>query len=509
MVRKEKGIALVSVLVVMVAVLLLSLATGYWAQTALSTGSGLAQKARARQLAEAGVDHALAYLASTRPTAPVTLTGDLGYTATLTPNGDGTYRVESRASTGSAWHTAVAVIGVEDIPARTLHPLFGNGWISGGRITVNEGVDLRGSRLHADQGYANLTGQIQVCNEDGSNCRNINQVSPPPITGGAGVPDTRCGGSEDNRQVVCQNDQNGQSVPRYRVCPVYWRPSSPDDERWNMRCTDLVTGREVSLRDAYRITAPDVDAMAQKALGVRASSPYQDAVNKGLCDVRFTSLDPGQYDELTAFLLSRGVTGGLPNDNNQLLRLVLDQLNGSGLRVCVQYNTTLPGGTSLSGVTFYVGGFFIANGDATFSGVNVVAGSGINFNGDTQATNTRFYTGGHINLNRNLDFKGNSVLASRQALAFNGRSELLDNRALAIVSEGEIIFNGSANTHAFIWAAGRIAFNGNGHLIGGAVSLDGIINNQGFSIQNSNANNTDLPQADTGRDQRPRVLYRR
>jgi hypothetical protein len=504
MARKEKGIALVSVLVAMVAVLLLSVATGYWAQTALSTGSALAQKARARQLAEAGVDHALAYLTSTRPTASVTLTGDLGYTATLTPNGDGTYRVESRASTGSARHTAVAVIGVEDAPAQTLHPLFGNGWTSGGYIAINGRMDVRGSHFHADR-VLTLNGPIQVCNEDGSNCRNINQVSPPPFTGGAGVPGAQCNASGNN-QAVCEGN-----APKYRVCPVYWRPSRPDDERWNMRCPDLATGREVSLRDAYRITAPDVNAMAQQALGVRALSPYQDAVTGGLCDVRFTSLDPGQQGELVNFLRSRGVTvtGSLLNDTNRLLRLVLDRLNGSGLRVCVQYNTTLPGERNLSGVTFYVGGFFIANGSATFSGVNVVAGSGLTLNGNSQATNTRFYTGGHINLNGNTDFRGNSVLASRQALTFNGRGELLDNRALAIVSEGDITFNGSANTHAFIWAAGRITFNGNGDLIGGAVSLDGITNNGRFSIQNSNANNTDLPQADTGSDRRPRVLSRR
>ncbi|KGQ20907.1 pilus assembly PilX family protein [Thermus filiformis] len=499
MARKEKGIALVSVLVAMVAVLLLSLATGYWAQTALSTGSALAQKARARQLAEAGVDHALAYLASTRPTASVTLTGDLGYTATLTPNRDGTYRVESRASTGSARHTAVAVIGIEDIPAQTLHPLFGNGWISGGRITVNGGVDLRNSRLHADKGYANLSGQIQVCNEDGSNCRNINQVSPPPITGGAGVSDTQCNASGNNR-VVCQND-----APKYQVCPVYQSPSDP-----NMRCTDLVTGRVVSWRDAYKITAPDVNAMAQKALGVRASSPFQDAVTGGLCDVRFTSLDPGQSAELVNFLLSRGVTGGLPSDVNQLLALVLNRLNGSGLKVCVQNNVTLPGGTSLSGVTFYVGGTFQVNGSVTLSGVDVAAGSGLNL-GNVQATNARFYTGGSLNLNSDANFKGNSVLASRQSITFNGSANLLDNRALAIVSEGDITFNGRADTHAFMWAGGQITFNGTGAFIGGAVSLGGTIRNGGgqFYIQNSNANNTDLPQTDTGSDQRPWVLYRR
>ncbi|MFX5210910.1 hypothetical protein ABTC77_19605, partial [Acinetobacter baumannii] len=72
------------------------------------------------------------------------------------------------------------------------NPLFGNGWISGGRITINGGVDLYASRLHADKGYANLSGKIQVCDENGGNCKNLDEVSPPPITGGAGANDTQC-----------------------------------------------------------------------------------------------------------------------------------------------------------------------------------------------------------------------------------------------------------------------------------------------------------------------------
>ncbi len=58
----RKGIALVSVLVAMVVVLLMSLAMSYLAQANLATGRNLAQKAAARQRAEAGIDHALAYL---------------------------------------------------------------------------------------------------------------------------------------------------------------------------------------------------------------------------------------------------------------------------------------------------------------------------------------------------------------------------------------------------------------------------------------------------------------
>ncbi len=80
-----------------------------------------------------------------------------------------------------------------------------------------------------------------------------------------------------------------------------------------------------------------------------------------------------------------------------------------------------------------------------------------------------------------------------------------------MVSEGDITFNGRADTHAFMWAGGQITFNGTGAFIGGAVSLGGTIRNGGgqFYIQNSNALNSDLPHTDTGARPRPVVQSRR
>ncbi|MGC8905447.1 pilus assembly PilX family protein [Thermus sp.] len=497
----QKGIAVVVALIGMTVVLMLSLAMVQSALGNLKTGGDLLNRAQARQRAEAGVDHALAYLDGKPSLSAAQTVSGQGYTATLTPqNPEGNeVRIESQGQAGLARHTAVAVVRLQPVPAQAQNPLFGQGWISGGRITINGGVDLWGSRLHADLGYGNLSGQIQVCDSSGQGCRNLNQVNPPPITGGAGVADTQCNASGNNR-VVCDG-----SAPRYQVCPVYQTPSNP-----NLTCLDAVTGRVVRWDQATRITRPDVDAISRNSLGVRATSPYADATTNGLCDVRFTSLDPGNASELTQFLLSRGFSGSLPTDVNQLLPLVLSALNGSGLKVCVQNNVTLPGGTALSNVTFYVGSTFQVNGSATLNGVNVAAGSGINL-GDVQATDSRFYTGGYFNLNNGATFRGNSTLASRQSLTFNGGADLLNNRALLVVSEGDITFNGRANTHAFMWAGGTIHFNGTGAFIGGAVSLGGTIRNGGgqFYIQNSNALNSDLPNTNTDSQLRPVVLSRR
>ena len=497
----RKGIAVVVALIGMTVILMLSLAMVQSALGNLKTGSDLLNRAQARQRAEAGVDHALAYLdGKTALSAPKTLSGQ-GYQVTLTPQnpqGD-EIRIESQGQMGLARHTAVAVVRLQPVPAQAQNPLFGQGWISGGRITINGGVDLWGSRLHADQGYANLSGQIGVCDSSGQNCKNLNQVNPPPITGGQGVTDTQCNASGNNK-VVCDG-----SAPKYKVCPVYQTPSDP-----NLTCLDAVTGRQVRWDQATRIRKPDVDAISKDRRGVRASSPYTDATTNRLCDVRFTSLDPGNAGELTQFLLSRGISGSFPQDVNQLLPLVLNALNGSGLRVCVQNNVTLPGGTSLGNVTFYVGGTFQVNGTVTLNGVSVAAGSGINL-GDLQTTDSRFYTGGTLNLNNGATFRGDSTLASRQSLTFNGRADLLNNRALLVVSEGDITFNGRADTHAFLWAGGTITFNGTGAFIGGAVSLGGTIRNGGgqFYIQNSNALNSDLPNTETGTRPRPVVLSRR
>lgn len=493
----KKGIALVSVLVAMVAVLMMALGMSYLAEANLSTGRNLAQQAVARQRAEAGIDHALAYLRVNPNFAETRSVSGNGYTGTITPLVPGEkYRIESTGTFQQARHAAVAEVRIEVIPTQRQNPLFGNGWISGGRITVNGGVDLHASRLHADKGYANLSGQIQVCDENGQNCKNLNQVSPPPITGGAGVGDTQCNASGTNR-VVCQGNQ-----PRYQVCPVYQQPSDP-----TFTCQDAITGEIKRWDQAYRITTPNVNNLSEQALGVRVPSVIPDARQKNLCQVEFTSLDPGQPTELTRFLIARNVTP-VGNDTNTLLRQVLPLL--SGLRVCVQGNVTLPGGTTLNSATFYVGGTFQVNGSANLQDVKVAAQGGLNL-GDVQATNSKFFTNGNINLNNDALFQGNSTIASIQAITFNGRANLLNNRALAIISQGDITFNGRADTHAFMWAGGQITFNGTGTFIGGAVSIGGTIRNGGgqFSIRNSNAENSDLPQIETDGGPAPRVTFRR
>lgn len=492
----KKGIALVSVLVAMVAVLMMALGMSYLAQANLSTGQHLAQQARARQLAEAGIDHALAYLRVSAPQSTVSLSGQ-GYTATLTRLADGTYEVRSTGTSGQARHEAVAIVGLQIVPAQTQNPLFGQGWISGGRITINGGVDLHGSRLHADKGYANLGGQIDVCDSNGQNCRSVTSINPPPITGGAGVGDTQCNASGNLKKHLCDG-----SKPKYQVCPVWQQPTNQ-----NLTCRDAISGQIVPWNQAYRISMPNVNALSEAATGARVTNAYQDAVTNNLCQATFTSLDPGRATELTAFLTARGLTP-TTTDVNQLLLLVLPRL--SGLRVCVQNNVTLPENTSLSNVTFYVGGTFQVNGTATLTGVKVVAQSGLNLN-KVQATNSKLYTNGNINLNDDAQFTGDSTIASRQAITFNGRANLLNNRALAIISEGDITFNGRADTHAFMWSGGQITFNGTGAFIGGAVSIGGTIRNGGgqFYIRNSSAQNTDLPQVNTGSGQRPVVQFRR
>jgi len=250
---KREGIAIVAALVAMAAVLALSLAMVQTALGNLKTRGDLLNRAQARQLAEAGVDHALAYLhGKAALDESKTLSGQ-GYRVTLTPQNDqgDEVRVESQGQAGVARHTAVALVHLQATPVQRQNPLFGQGWISGGRITINDGVDLWGSRLHADLGCANLTGQIQVCDGSGQGCQNLEQVSPPPITGAAGVPGAQCNASGNNR-VVCQGSQ-----PRYQVCPVYQIPSDP-----NLTCQDAFTGRVVRWDPATRISRPDVDGLS-------------------------------------------------------------------------------------------------------------------------------------------------------------------------------------------------------------------------------------------------------
>ncbi|MFN3369340.1 MAG: hypothetical protein ACK4ZX_08090 [Thermus sp.] len=121
---RDQGIALVSALVAMVAVLMMALGMSYLAEAHLTTGRHLVQQATARQRAEAGIDHALVYLRENPWLEEViTLAGE-GYSSRITPqgSGQGSYRVESTGTFGQARHVAVAIVQMENPSAATQNP---------------------------------------------------------------------------------------------------------------------------------------------------------------------------------------------------------------------------------------------------------------------------------------------------------------------------------------------------------------------------------------------------
>lgn len=162
---------------------------------------------------------------------------------------------------GLARHTAVAVVRLQPVPAQAQNPCLARDGSAAG-ASPSTGVDLWGSRLHADQGYANLSGQIGVCDSSGQNCKNLNQVNPPPITGGQGVTDTQCNASGNNK-VVCDG-----SAPKYKVCPVYQTPPTPTSRAW--------TPSQVGKCDGTRppaFASPTWTRSARTALGSGPAAP--------------------------------------------------------------------------------------------------------------------------------------------------------------------------------------------------------------------------------------------
>lgn len=502
----RSGLALIATLGIATSVFLLGIGMAFMAQMNATTARNLNQQLQARYVAEAGIEHALVYLRQRRPSQTVTLSHTLGahrYAVTITPEGEG-YRAESLGTlAGGARHVAAATIAVPsatDQPRSA--PIFGQGIISGGRISISGGIELRGqARLHGDLGYASLSGGIELCEEGGHNCERIDRRShlPPPISGGVALPNVQCNASGNTAAIVC----NG-SRPRIEVCPVYRSAPSPPQ-----LCTDALSGQQVLWDEAARISAPDVNELAQARTGARVTAALADAQANRLCDLTVSSF-PGQASELTALLSQFPIVQALTHDVNRLSRLLLEQLSGSGRRICVQNNATLPADIELNNLTFYVGGTFQVNGRARLNDVTVVAQGGMNLD-RVQAANSRFYANQHINMNNDADFQGDSAIASRSSITFNGSSRMLGRRTLLIASEGDITFNGRSDLYAYLWARGNVHFNGTGGLIGGVVALGDTFRNGGgqFFLQHTSAENSDLPQSDAQEGRLAQIQFRR
>ncbi|MBE9137977.1 VCBS repeat-containing protein [Nodosilinea sp. LEGE 07088] len=166
---------------------------------------------------------------------------------------------------------------------------------------------------------------------------------------------------------------------------------------------------------------------------------------------------------------------------------------------------TIPDQVSLSNTIL-----LLENGNINFNGGGhqltnvtlVTYNGGVNLS-NASGSNLTVMASSQINMNGNVQFAGQSLLASRNSMAFNGTTPSSTDR-LTVVSQGNITFNGSSETRAQFLAAGNFSFNSTATLYGRIQAKGNITFNQRATVFAANdapivgANKTVVVAEDSG-----------
>jgi hypothetical protein len=526
---RQKGIAVVAALSLVAVMALLSLAMVQSALASLRTGGDLLAKAQARQLAEAGLDQGIAFLASLRPEDipqdQVSLSGSLStgdYQVALRCAQAAPRRfnceVRSTGESGRGTHRAKALVEV-NLEERSY---LKEGWFTGGKVTVNGRLSLMASRLHGDGGYTLNGPTAELCDAAGQNCAQDPQALKNAVT--AGLDYGACSAS-------------GLCPPR-TVCPVWGTPPAND----NRPCYDSLAGRMATVSTSTRIPPPDVASLYASLTGASLTDNPYVALAPTSCDWTIASLsDLASISSGTVCLNSSlnlssplvvpagvklVVRGGVAVNSGASVTvkgelyvqgnwdLNSGSLSVQGGRMVVGGNVASAPQLTVSGGTLLVGGNFNLNsGRATPTFQNALLGvrySGT-FRVSLQAEDSKLIFGSSLTFNGNNapGLVGNTLLATTNDMTFNGslRSNLKGSPLL--VSNGDVTFNGSyqnAESASYIWAGGTVRMNGNTTYRGGIASgggvqtsslADGIVVNGGLTLFRTNLGNDFLPKVET------------
>ncbi len=532
---RQKGIVVVAALSLAAVMGLLSLAMVQSALASLRTGGDLLAKAQARQLAEAGLDQGIAYLASLRlediPQDQVSLSGSLStgsYQVALRCAQAAPRRfdceVRSTGESGRGTHRAKALVevGLEE------RSFLMDGWFTGGRVSISGDLRLMGSRLHADGGYTHNGPRPELCDATGGNCTQDPQALRDAVT--AGLDSGPC-----NSMWLC---------PPRTVCPVWGTPPANDDRP----CYDSLAGRMATVSTSTRIPPPDVASLYASLTGISVNDNPYDRLKPPSCDWTVTSLSDlapilasissgtvcvNSFLNITSPLVVPAgvklvVRGGVAV-NSEASVTVRGELyvqgdwnvnSGSlfvdGGRMVVGGNVASTPQLTVSGGTLLVGGYLHLNtgsggGTPTFRNALVAVRYSGNSNVSLEAEDSKLVFGSSLTFNGSNapNLIGNTLLATTHSMTFNGslRSNLRGSPLL--VSNGDVTFNGSyrnAESASYIWAGGRVTMNGRVEYRGGVASgggletsnlNDGIVVNGGLTLFRANLGNDFLPKVGT------------
>jgi hypothetical protein len=532
---RQKGIVVVAALFLAAVMGLLSLAMVQSALGSLRTGGDLFVKAQARQLAEAGLDQGIAFLASLRPEDipqdQVSLSGSLstgGYRVALRCAQVGPRRFDCEVrSTGESRRGTHQTKALVELNFEERSYLM-DGWFTGGRVSISGGLRLMGTRLHGDGGYTQNGPSPELCDAAGQNCTQDPQALRSAVT--AGLDYGTC-----NARGLC---------PPQTVCPVWGTPPAND----NRPCYDSLAGRMATVSTSTRIPPPDVASLYASLTGISLTDDPYARLAPTSCDRTAASLS-----DLASILAS--ISSGTVCFNS-FLNISSPLVVPAGVKLVVREGVSVNSGASVtvrgelyvgrdwnvnSGSLFVDGGRMVVGGNVASTPqltvkdgtllvgqyLNLNHGSGRGtptfqnalvgvrysgtFNVSIQAEDSKLVFGSSLTFNgsNRPNLVGNTLLATTNNMTFNGslRSNLRGSPLL--VSNGDVTFNGSyqnAESASYIWAGGRVTMNGRVEYRGGVASgggvqtsnlNDGIVVNGGLTLYRANLGNDFLPKVGT------------
>jgi hypothetical protein len=433
----QRGIALVSGLFVMVAVVLLGVGAVFLSTSSLRVAENVRGQATARSAAESGVDVAYLVLADAYDSngafpASLALPTDathslLGYRR----DGPGQAFVQVLGvANGGAEYVAEALLSVVAQPPTT-NPVYDLGLASEGTVTVNGGASVYlDAGVHGNAGFS-LMGGFESCtdrDEFGVCITREPLLGTPPVslsdpTGPCSFPGGTCTNVADFL------------APEIAVSPDY-------------------IGR--------RNRAADLDGDGSFDAGDCAGKPSTATnvmSNTEICATGGVSLNNPVLNNVVIVAQGNITLSGTA----QLTNTTLISLNGT---VSIAKGTME--GTSIysqNSVTFSGnGGNYVWNGSNT-----IATGGAITFNGANKNTNT---------VNPVVQDDGTKaiglVLVADGDVTFNGRNDGSDKYYAVWITGGSFTQNGRSEVYGSVAAVGDIRFNGNFFIDSGL----GIVNDE-------------------------------
>lgn len=434
--KSQQGIALVSSLLVMVAVLALGLGSLFLTQVNLQIAENVRGNAAAQANAEGGMDMVLFVLrehyrehgAFPQEVSNAPSVEGLNYILEAyeraTPD-RATIRVRGLTASGAEYLTEsllLAESGEGEHATASAPPYFAEGLVAEGTVTVNGNSTYTNAGILGYRGYT-LNGvranQFEVCNEDGQ-CSRLNNANEVPVAAKQGISGYTC---NSNPLSLC-----------HQGTPIHLR-NIPEDQR-----IDIVEYEKI--RDA----------------------------SKSECTRTYRSGHP------------------LPPLNN------LQDVTNAGFKsdavVCVENGgVNFPNNVDLSNVTVIARDSINFNGSSNLDNVTLISEqAGVNL-GRTQADNLRVFSQHSLNINNQANFAGQTTLASAGSVTFNGSTKAIqasdgtEGVGMAVIAEGDITFNGASDTYGAFWAGGNFTYNGNSRLLGGVAVRGNITVNGGIDIR--------------------------